>query len=93
VIRLFVEHPRSVGESYFEHLRRALTFGSTMVLAGAACMVHALIPALFTTTGSRAVTRLYEQMALQRSRRGPQRDASTRRTLAARPEVRFMSDL
>jgi hypothetical protein len=41
-----------------------------MVLAGIACILHGLIPAVFTTTGSRAVTRLYEGMVLNRSRHG-----------------------
>jgi hypothetical protein len=60
--QLFRQHPRSLGESYFEHQQHALRFGLTLVLAGAACMLHALIPALFTTTASSAVTRLHERM-------------------------------
>ena len=66
--RIFVQHPQSVGESYLEHQRHALTFGATMVLAGLACIVHALIPALFLSTGSRSVTRLYERMVTHRAR-------------------------
>ncbi len=65
--RLFVEHPRSLGKTYLQHLREALTFGAVMVAAGAACMLHALVPALFPRTGSSAVSRLYEQMVLRRS--------------------------
>jgi Family of unknown function (DUF6356) len=90
---LFVEHPRSVGETYFEHLRHALAFGSTMVLGGAACMLHALVPAFFTDTGSRAVHRLHERMVLHRLRRSTKRDASGPRSLEARPEVHSLADL
>jgi hypothetical protein len=39
-----------------------------MVVAGIACIVHALVPALFETTGSRAVTRLYNRMVVNRKR-------------------------
>jgi Family of unknown function (DUF6356) len=66
--RLFIEHPRSVGETYFEHLRQAFRFGAVMVAAGGACMLHALVPALFPRTGSSAVSRLYQRMVLNRSR-------------------------
>jgi hypothetical protein len=44
--RLFLEHPRSVGETYSEHLRAATTFGVAMIAAGFACILHALVPAL-----------------------------------------------
>ena len=64
---LFKDHPRSVGETYLEHQRHAFAFGGTMVLAGIACIVHGLIPAIFLTTGSRAVARLNERMVLRRS--------------------------
>ena len=46
-VRLFTDHPASVGESYAEHLVTASGFGLRMVLAGLACMVHALLPFLF----------------------------------------------
>ena len=60
--RLFTEHPESVGETYGEHLVRATCFGGRMVLAGLACMLHALVPFVFVRTGSIAVTELNEQM-------------------------------
>lgn len=61
--RLFLAHPRSVDESYAEHARVAFGFGATMVGAGLACMVHGLIPALFTRTGSGAVRRLHARLS------------------------------
>ncbi len=65
--RLFSEHPASVGESYGEHLLRALGFGSRMMLAGAACLVHALLPFLFVRTGSQAIAELHEAMVRNRT--------------------------
>ena len=67
--RWFVEHPRSVGETYFEHLRAASCFGISMVGGGLACLVHALLPNLFTKTGSQTVKRLHERMVVARIRR------------------------
>ena len=54
--RLFVEHPASVNETYLEHMGVATSFGSRMIVAGVACMIHGLLPFLFLTTGSRTVT-------------------------------------
>ena len=64
--RLFTEHPRSIGETYLEHQRYAFTFGTTMLAAGLACMLHGLVPALFRTTGSRAIVSLHDRMVLHR---------------------------
>lgn len=56
--RLFLAHPRSVDESYAEHFGVAWRFGLTMLRGGLGALVHALIPALCTTTGSDALVRL-----------------------------------
>lgn len=64
----FTEHPASVGESYLEHMSVAAWFGWRMLAASLACFVHALLPFLFTRTGSRAVTELHERMVRNRAR-------------------------
>jgi hypothetical protein len=66
--RLFTEHPESVGESYGEHLVRASVFGGRMVVAGIACMLHALLPFVFVRTGSVAVEELHGQMQAVKGR-------------------------
>jgi hypothetical protein len=60
--RLFLAHPRSVGESYAEHAATAARFGATMMIGGAACILHAFIPAIFPRAASDRVKRLYAQM-------------------------------
>jgi hypothetical protein len=66
--RLFTEHPESVGETYGQHLVHASFFGARMVLAGLACMVHALLPFLFVRTGSQAIEELNARMLARRHR-------------------------
>lgn len=66
--RLFTDHPRSVGESYGAHLLVATRFGTTMIGAGIACLVHGLIPGLFKSTGSRAIGDLHTRMVTHRRR-------------------------
>ena len=68
---LFVEHPRSVGETYLEHQRRALSFAGPMFLGSVACFVHSLVPGAFSSTASRTISRLHERMIVsQRHRPG-----------------------
>lgn len=65
--KLFLDHPEQVGESYGEHLVVAARFGIAMVLGGAACMVHALLPALYPTRGSDTIRTLHDQMVRKRA--------------------------
>ncbi len=65
--RLFLEHPCSIGETYFEHQRSAFLFGGMMLVAGFACLLHGVLPALFQHTGSQAVSKLYRRMRARRS--------------------------
>ena len=65
---LFIDHPASVDETYLEHLVSALSFGTKMLVAGVACMVHGLLPAVFTTRGSDTICALHERMVVKRRR-------------------------
>ena len=67
-MRLFTHHPETVGETYLEHLESASSFGSRMIVAGFACMLHGLFPFLFVTTGSQTIRHLHERMITHRSR-------------------------
>jgi hypothetical protein len=70
----FTSHPASVGESYFEHLVSAASFGLRMVFAGLACLMHGLLPWTFTRTGSNAIRELHDRMVVNRARQA--RDAA-----------------
>lgn len=67
----FVQHPASLGESYLEHISTATHFGTQMIAAGCACIVHGLFPFVFTTTGSRTVAKLHLRMAERAAARLP----------------------
>jgi hypothetical protein len=64
---MFREHPRSLGMSWAEHGTGAVRIGAQLIVAGAACIVHALVPALFTETAGRTVTRLHEHMVRRKA--------------------------
>ena len=59
---VFLDHPASVEETYFEHMRFAAGFAFWLLVAGLAAAVHALIPALCETTASRIIGRLHARM-------------------------------
>lgn len=60
--RLFLEHPRSLGMSWWEHGTGAVVIGATLVGAGAACLIHALVPGWFTQTAGKTVERMHDHM-------------------------------
>jgi hypothetical protein len=69
MFRLFTEHPKTVGETYWQHLRFASRTGMTMMVAGAACVVHGVLPFLCTTTGSRTIRALAARLGGAHPRR------------------------
>lgn len=65
--RLFLDHPKSVGESYTEHFGVASRFGMKMMWGGARCTLHAVLPFLFRTAGSDTVSALHAELVLKRN--------------------------
>ncbi len=63
VARVFTDHPASVDESYFGHMRFAFGFSFWLAVAAGAALVHALIPAVCETTASRILARLNARIA------------------------------
>ena len=73
---LLTRHLDSVGETYLQHMRHALGFAVTLLWAGVACLVHALVPFAFERTGSDCIRRLHDRMVVNRHRLTP--DAARR---------------
>ncbi|MEO1657741.1 MAG: DUF6356 family protein [Pseudomonadota bacterium] len=67
-MKFFTDHPKSVGETYFQHMGSAFSFSGKMLVAGVACCVHGVFPFLFTTTGRETVEDLHSRMVLHRHR-------------------------
>ena len=58
--RLFIDHPKTVDESYWEHFLFAGNFGLRMVWGGLGAIAHALVPGVCTTAGSSTIRKLNE---------------------------------
>ena len=68
ILGKFQQHPSDVGETYWEHFCHALGFALRLFVAASACLVHAILPFLFTSTGSTMINNLYSRMVQDRSR-------------------------
>ena len=66
LIDAFTRHPASVGETYPQHMKVAFSFGWQMLVSGAACIVHGVLPFCFVSKGSSTVARLYDKMVANR---------------------------
>ncbi len=62
ISKVFLDHPATVEESYFEHMIFAGRFGATLLAAAAAALVHAVIPALFEKTASNLIRQMYHRI-------------------------------
>ena len=69
LLHYFREHPASVGETYVEHFGVAMSFGFSLTKAGLACLIHAVLPFVFTTYARRAVAELHGRIVAHRDRR------------------------
>lgn len=54
----FTEHPRSVNETYWQHMRFSLKSALRLLFAGLAAIVHAFFPFLCTYTASKLVAKM-----------------------------------
>ena len=61
-------HLNSVNESYFQHMRHALSFTVEMFVGALCCLIHAIFPFLFEHAGSQIVNRLHDRMVVNRSK-------------------------
>ncbi len=65
----FTEHPHSVGETYFEHMFKALKYSFILYYLFIVVMIHAFYPFLFTTTGSDEIERLHKELKGRKNER------------------------
>ncbi len=61
--RLFLAHPRSAGQGYFEHMRFAWSFGATLAVATIAALVHGLLPFVCQSAAGDRVRALYARLS------------------------------
>jgi len=60
--RLFADHPREVGEGYFEHMAHAMRFGFKLVRLSGCAFAHAFVPGVHKTTVSNEIRSMARDM-------------------------------
>ena len=65
---LFSEHPQKVGETYFQHLGVAGSFGVMFLKLAGMSLVHALFPWCFERAASDRIELLHEELCIKRAR-------------------------
>jgi hypothetical protein len=53
--------------TWAEHGSGAVAIGARMIAAGAACIVHAIFPGLFTETAGRTIVSLHDHMVKRKA--------------------------
>lgn len=74
ISRIFLDHPKTVGETYREHFGVATGFGGAMIVGGIKAVLHGFFPNIFQTAGSDTVRGLH---AILVEKRSAKRDAIT----------------
>ena len=60
--RLFLDHPREVEESYFEHMGAASSYGFRLLGAAAMAFLHAIVPGVCKTAASDRVKTMADEL-------------------------------
>ena len=61
-------HLKDTNEGYFQHMVCAAKYGIRMILAGIACIIHAIIPDLFVTTASDTMKNIIADVAKRKEK-------------------------
>ena len=62
ILKIFLQHPEGVGETYLEHCFRSLKTIMILLLAQIALLVHAFFPFLFVHTASNKLKSIIEEI-------------------------------
>jgi len=60
--KFFTDHPSTVDETYFQHMRFAARFAARLFLAGSAAIIHAIFPAFCETTASDQIKAMHAEI-------------------------------
>jgi len=62
VWKKFEEHPAASNQTYMQHLKTTIEYGTTSCFSGGLMITHAIFPFLFENTGERMIKELNEKL-------------------------------
>ncbi len=60
---LFLHHPQSVNETYWQHFRNASSFAIQVFVAAIAGIIHAALPFFFEKTLSQTIKKMHQRLS------------------------------
>ena len=63
---LFKDHPKSVGETYFQHFLKSCNFGIKLILIAGRVFIHAIFPWCFEHSVSDRIRKLNDVLQKRR---------------------------
>jgi hypothetical protein len=67
MLRAFRDHPKSVGQNYFQHFFFSASVSMTLLFLSLTALAHAIAPPLCQTSTSKAINKLHAKMQHQTS--------------------------
>ncbi len=63
MVKLFLKHPSSIGETYFQHMKYALKISYRLAKISVMICIHAFLPFYFETKGGELICELNKELA------------------------------
>ena len=70
ILSLFTNHPHSVGETYFEHMRKAMKVAFKVQVVVFIILIHSVFPFLFEHLGSEEIEKINNDLQNRRKEQG-----------------------
>ena len=62
MVNPFTKHPHSVGETYFQHMKKAVRYGLRIQIVAIIIFIHALFPFLFEQNGGDEIDKINKEL-------------------------------
>jgi len=66
VVNPFTKHPHSIGETYFQHMKKAVRYGLRIQLISLMIFIHATFPFLFENDASDEIEKINKELQHRR---------------------------
>jgi len=66
MVQRFTKHPSSIGETYLQHLGKALAYSLKFLSLSICCLTHGVFPFMFEHTASNEIERLNKKLQARR---------------------------
>tara|TARA_R100000458_G_C8149301_1_gene157544 strand:+ start:313 stop:543 length:231 start_codon:yes stop_codon:yes gene_type:complete len=62
ILSIFTKHPHSIGETYFQHMRKAMIVAFKIQIIVFIILIHSIFPFLFEHTGGDEIEKINKEL-------------------------------